>query len=272
MHSNPNVRRFRTLVWNFYRRHGRKQLPWRPPALKLRKGGTARDPYRIAVSEIMLQQTQVARVLLFYPRFIKKFPDFRALAKAPVSAVLKVWQGLGYNRRALAVKRFAETVVQKHGGKLPRNPETLEELPGIGRATAGEIAAFAFNVPVPFIETNIRRVFIHHFFPRKGRVGEEDILKWVQKTLPQKNAREWYYALIDYGSWLATQVKNPNRRHAAYRPPPKFAGSSRELRGKILKFALKRGKISPRGAARELSVPLKKVKGVLAALQREGFL
>lgn len=262
MRSNPNVRKFRALVRDFYRRHGRKQLPWR----------CTRNPYRIVVSEIMLQQTQVAHVLTFYPRFIERFPDFRALANAPTRAVLKAWQGLGYNRRALAVQRLAETVMQKYGGKLPRNPATLEELPGVGHATAACIAAFAFGIGVPFLETNIRRAIIHHFFPRKKKVSEKEILALVGRTLPQNHSREWYYALMDYGSWLATQVENPNRRRAMYRPSPKFSGSSRELRGKILKLVLRRGKISPREAARALSLPLTKTKSALAALQKEGFI
>lgn len=261
MRSNRNFKKFRALVRNFYRREGRHALPWRH----------ARTPYRVVVSELMLQQTQVNRVIAFYPRFLKRFPSFGALAKSPVREVLKTWQGLGYNRRALALKHIAEKVMTDHKGKLPRDSAALEHLPGIGHATAGAILAFAFNIPVAFAETNIRRVFIHHFFPHKRKVGEEKILKLVERTLDRTNPREWYSALMDYGSWLAKETENPNRRHAAYRRQPQFKGSSRELRGTILKLALADKKISARRIAKECSVAPAKAKSTLAALRKEGF-
>lgn len=156
-----NTKGFRRLIWNHYHKHGR-DLPWRPPTLKLRKDKLL-DPYTIFVSEIMLQQTHVARVLEKYPQFIRAFPNIRALARAPLRDILRVWQGMGYNRRALYLKRAAEIIVQDYGEKIPSDPAVLAKIPGIGKNTAGAIATFAFNQPTVFIETNIRRAFIYHF-------------------------------------------------------------------------------------------------------------
>lgn len=222
-------RAFKTAVWRYYRMHKRK-MPWR----------NTRDPYRILVSEVMLQQTQVSRVLQKYPVFIKKFPDFYALASASPRAVLTAWQGFGYNRRALLLKQCAEIVLREYCGVLPRDPAKLEKLPGIGKATAGSIVAFVFNIPTPFIETNIRRVFIHFFFSWAKKVRDEEILELVEKTLDRKNPREWYYALMDYGAILAKAVSNPNKKSASYARQSRFGGSDRELRGKILKILLQK--------------------------------
>ena len=152
------MRAFRAKVRAHYRRHGRS-MPWRE----------TRDPYRILVSEVMLQQTQVDRVRAEVRGVPRAFPDVAALAAAPLERVLAAWQGLGYNRRALALHRGARIVVREHGGPGPGRPAALVALPGIGAATAASIRAFAFDAPVVFIETNIRRVFIHEFFP--GRDG-----------------------------------------------------------------------------------------------------
>lgn len=259
--SPQPVQKFRTLVWNHYRREGRHALPWRH----------ARNPYRIAVSEVMLQQTQVARVLSFYPKFITQFPSFHALAKAPRREVLRAWQGLGYNRRAVALQRLAQDIVKHHRGKLPRDRRSLEALPGLGRATAGSILAFAYDISTPFIETNIRRAFLHYFFPHARNVREEEILSLVEKTLPKKHARKWYYALMDYGNWLVKHTPNPNRRHARYRTQPKFAGSQRELRGKILRYLLAHPRTPSHALAKILEAPAPRVKRAYDALKKEGL-
>ncbi len=151
--EKPTDAQFRKLIWRYYLTHSRP-MPWR----------RTRDPYRILVSEVMLQQTQVVRVTPFYKNFIEKFPNIRALARAETRDVLRVWQGLGYNRRALSLHKLAKDILEKHDGRLPRDAEHLMALPGIGPYTAGAIRAFAFNEPEIFIETNIRRVFIHFFF------------------------------------------------------------------------------------------------------------
>ena len=268
-----DIRKFRSTIYGHYKKNSRK-LPWRPPALKLRKDN-ALDPYRIVVSEIMLQQTQVSRVLTKYPTFIKTFPNFKSLAKAPFKKIFRVWQGMGYNRRALALKKIAERVEKEFGGKLPVSPETLETFPGIGHYTACAISAFAYNQPTVFIETNIRTVFIYFFFPKKKRarpvtlqlanrnpsskthsttayapmttktsesngVNDEELLPFIKQTLDRHNPREWYYALMDYGAMLKEKGARLNKRSAHYRAQSRFKGSNRELRGKILEMLSQR--------------------------------
>jgi len=253
---------FRKKIDGYYGLRGR-DLPWR----------RTRDPYRILVSEVMLQQTQVPRVQTFYEKFIKKFPNFATLAKAQKGDVLAAWQGLGYNRRALALWRTAKEVVKNYGGKLPRERETLESFPGIGPYTAGAIRAFAFSKPEVFIETNIRRVFIHFFFPGRSKVHDREILPLIQKTLDHKNPRRWYFALMDYGAELgATEKANPNRRSAHYAPQSKFSGSDREIRGKILRIVLARKKASIDGLEKTIPQPRERIIKVLDELSREGFL
>ena len=153
---------FKKIIWEHYRTNGRR-FAWRHVA----------DPYKVLVSEVMLQQTQTSRVKVKYPEFIKQFPDFKHLANASTAEVLRAWQGLGYNRRALYLKKLAERVIKDFGGKLPRDPAILKTLPGIGAATAGSVAAFAFNSPTIFIETNIRAVFLHFFFAGKNKVSDQ---------------------------------------------------------------------------------------------------
>jgi A/G-specific adenine glycosylase len=250
---------FKRLIRTHWRNHGRHDLPWR----------LTTDPYAILVSEVMLQQTQVSRVVDKHREFLMVFPTFRALARAPVSRVLKVWQGLGYNRRALQLHRCAQVVVREHKGKLPAEYETLRKLPGIGPYTAGAVLAFAFNAPHPVIETNIRRVYLHHYFSGRRKVADSTLLKVVERTLDRKNPRIWYSALMDYGTHLATAVPNPNRRSRSYTRQPTFEGSLRQLRGRILRHLTKHGAISHPELA---SLMQDKRTGVaIAALEREGF-
>lgn len=223
----PSPARFRQLVLNYYKAHGRS-FPWR----------TTTDPYKILVSEIMLQQTQASRVVGKYQSFIKKFPTIEKLAKASTTAVLKEWQGLGYNRRGLALKQTAVEVMKQYKGKIPHQYEELLKLPGIGPATAGDILAFAWNKPVIVIETNIRTVFLHHFFPKQNNVSDQEILPLLKKTLDKKNPRRWYWALMDYGAFLKKTESNPSRRSRHYTRQSPFKGSNRELRSKILKYLL----------------------------------
>lgn len=254
-------RAFKEIIWKHYRRN-RRLFSWRERI----------TPYRVFVSEVMLQQTQVSRVERFFPKFIKSFPSFRALAAAPASRVLEAWHGLGYNRRALNLKRSAEIIAKNFKGRLPQNREALEALPGIGPNTAGSILAFAFNLPVPFIETNIRRAYLHHYFPEKQSVSDRELLAIIERTLDKKNPRAWYFALMDYGSELPRKVKhNPNIRSRHYTKQPAFTGSKRELRGKVLALALKQQKISAAAVARELGISPALAAAIAATLAREGF-
>lgn len=281
------VDQFKKLIRDYYHAHGR-DLPWR----------RMQDPYAIFVSEIMLQQTQVSRVLQQFPLFMTQFPDFATLAAAQQSDVLARWQGMGYNRRALWLKRAAEIVVHDHGGQLPTDPAALAQLPGIGPNTAGSIAAFVFNAPSVFIETNIRRVFIHHFFtpsviawkserPRQSRslkpdchatlamtdkvVDDREILSLVEATLDRTNPREWYFALMDYGAQLPKQVANPNRRSRHYTKQSQFEGSNRQKRAAILR-ALISSELSLADLSKQLDQPARVLEPIVADLTSEGFI
>lgn len=255
------VRRFRQHIYQFYQDHGR-QMPWRETT----------DPYRILVSEIMLQQTQVERVALKYEPFITAFPGVASLARAPLREIMVKWQGLGYNRRALALQRLAQQVVAEFQGRLPESVETLRTLPGIGPATAGALAAFAFNQPVVFIETNIRRVFLHCFFGDESGIRDHEILPLVGQTLDRAQPRLWYYALMDYGAMLKRATPNPNRRSAHYQRQPAFADSDRQIRGLILKTLLESPALSPDELVRAVRKNPARTRSLIAALIQEGFL
>lgn len=253
--------RFKKIVWDYYRKAGRHDLPWRK----------TRDPYRILVSEAMLQQTQVPRVLKKYEEFLGKFPTAAALAKAPVSDVLKAWKGLGYNRRALALKRAAEIVARERAGRFPRDARTLESLPGVGPSTRGAILAFCYGIATPYIETNIRAVFIHFFFEGKKAVHDRDILAQVERTLDRKNPREWYYALMDYGVHLKRTLPNPSRRSRHHVRQSPFKGSNREVRSRILSLVLE-APCSANDIESFIGETVHDVEKVIADLKKEGFL
>ncbi|MCX6732658.1 MAG: A/G-specific adenine glycosylase, partial [Candidatus Roizmanbacteria bacterium] len=220
---------FKKTVWEYFKLN-KRAMPWRDNI----------SPYSIFISEVMLQQTQVARVLIKYPQFIDRFPDFKSLAKAETSTLLSQWQGMGYNRRALYLRSSAQIVITKYKSILPNDPILLDELPGIGYATACSIVAFAYNKPVAFIETNIRRVFIHHYFQDRENISDKDLSPLVERTVDAKKARDWYWALMDYGAHLGKLIDNPNKKSKHYVKQKKFAGSVREVRGGVLKLLLKK--------------------------------
>ncbi len=229
--NSQRLRAFRKTVLDHHARHGRHSLPWRQ----------TRDPYRIMVSEIMLQQTQVARVLSKYDEFLRAFPTAEALAQSSTAPLLAVWKGLGYNRRALNLKRAAEAIVRDHGGSFPRDAKALEALPGIGQSTRGAIMAFAFGIPTAFIETNIRAVYIHHFFKEaegKTAVHDRDLIPLIEESVLADDPRTWYYALMDYGVHLKATMPNPSRRSAHHVRQSPFKGSNRELRSQMLQLIL----------------------------------
>ena len=241
-------------------------MPWRE----------ARAPYRVLVSEVMLQQTGVGRVIPKYREFLRAFPSMKALAHASVEEVLSVWKGLGYNRRALALREAARLIREKHSGKVPRSAEELVALPGLGRATASSVLAFAFNLPVPFIETNIRRVFIHFFFPHARKVSDSVILPLVEKTMDKEKPREWFYALMDYGAWLGSTLRasagNPNARSIVYTRQSPFEGSLRQLRGLVLKIMLELRHATQREIVDAMGGSDSRLGTALDQLVKEGFL
>ena len=254
------IKTFRKIVWEYYATHPRV-MPWREKI----------TPYRVFVSEVMLQQTQVARVREKFPAFIRAFPSFKALAKAPLQSVLAAWQGMGYNRRALYLKTTAETVVREYAGHLPKTTEDIERLSGIGSATARSIAAFAWNSPEVFIETNIRAVFLHHFFPNAFGISDKQLMPFVERAQDKENPREWQYALMDYGTMLKKEYKNPSRASAHHVKQSKFKGSMRETRGKIVKLLAGYGPLTDVALARRSVEPPTKVRAALYGLVRDGL-
>lgn len=259
--DKQDIEVFSDMVLAFYTKNGR-DLPWRRTA----------DPYSILVSEIMLQQTQVDRVIRKYPLFLETFPDFSILANAPLADVLSVWQGMGYNRRAIALRDCCRRVCSEFAGNLPRTVDTLATLPGIGRATASSICVYAFNEPLVFIETNIRRVFIHHFFDEQEVVADSEILPIVRQALCGKDPRTWYNALMDYGTELKKTVPNPNRRSRHYTRQAAFEGSDRKIRGRILKILLERRRMTRKEIHASLAEDTRRVDQLIHSLIEEGFI
>lgn len=223
---NKKEQQFVQTVKDFYKKKGRHVLPWRK----------TKNPYRIHVSEIMLQQTQVDRVLPKYRNFIQKWGSIEALASVPLSEVLQEWQGLGYNRRAKKLHECSRYIQEKFNGVYPRTSQDLVDLPGIGPYTAGAIMAFTYNEPVSIIETNIRSVYLHHFFKDEEDISDIQLMQLIETTLDRKNPREWYWALMDYGSYLKKEFGNPNKKSTSYTKQSKFEGSDRQIRGAIVRL------------------------------------
>jgi len=200
-------------------------MPWRDNT----------EPYYVLVSELMLQQTQVDRVIPKFELFMETFPDITTLAQAPLADVLTVWSGLGYNRRAKFLHEAAKKVVTEFGGTIPLTYDELVSLPGIGPNTAGAILAYSFNQPVTFIETNVRTVYFHHFFEDHALVTDKELKEIVSQTVDTEHPREWYWAMMDYGSFLKKQGVGRNAKSSHYKKQAPLAGSLREVRGLILK-------------------------------------
>lgn len=258
--DKKKIRRFQHSIWNYYRKN-KRELPWRE----------TKNPYKIFISEVMLQQTQVSRIVQKYEPFIRRFGDFSTLAKAPLAEVLSVWKGVGYNRRAIYLKAAAEMIVQKFQGALPRDPKILQTLPGIGPSTASATVVFSFNMPVVFVETNIRRVYIHHFLTDADGVSDREIYPIVELTMDKKNPRDWYWALMDYGTYLAKAIPNPNKKSKHYAVQSKFEGSNRQLRGKILRLLGENKFLSKERLYKLLDNDPRSAK-IVKALSAEGFI
>ena len=262
--TKPSIAQFQKTVWKYYAAHGRHALPWRK----------TRDPYKILVSEMMLQQTQVDRVVPKYAAFLQRFPNIVSLSAAPLGDVLALWSGLGYNRRALYLKRAAETVVSEYGGKFPKDAETLETLPGVGPYTARAVATFSADAPYIFIETNIRAVFLHAFFSGAADVPDSSLMPYIEQAMPKDGRnREWYWALMDYGAYIKKTVPNPSRKSRHHAKQSKFEGSLRQIRGALLKACTEKGRISKKalfkGYTKEDTA---RAECALESLVAEGFL
>ena len=221
---------FRELIWQRGRELYR-EMPWR------------RDtrPYFVLVSELMLQQTQVARVVPKFEAFIARFPSEHELARASLADVLALWQGLGYNRRAKFLHQAARQIVEL--GVFPDTYEGLVALPGVGKNTAGALLAYAYNQPALFIETNVRTVYLHHLFAGQVGVSDAEILTRLASTIDHEHPREWYWALMDYGAWLKSQGVRNNAASKSYKKQSPLKGSVREIRGQIIKVLSERGEL-----------------------------
>jgi A/G-specific adenine glycosylase len=258
--SPAAIKKFREIIYGYYRKH-KRDFPWRHTG----------DPFHILVSEVMLQQTQTARVADKYAEFIHAFPTPEALAAASLRDVMAVWRGMGYNRRARYLHETAGRIVKFSGGAVPEAPEELELLPGIGKATAASICAFAFNRPVVFIETNIRAVFIHFFFSRRKSVSDRDILPLAEEALDRNEPRLWYSALMDYGAMLKRRNPNPSRKSAHHQKQKPFEGSRRQVRGLALRTLLEHAGITARRLSLIIGRPEDEVASVIHELEQEGL-
>ncbi len=268
---NNKYQQFKNTVMEYYGEYGRHDLPWRKK----------QSPYYVAVSEIMLQQTQVDRVIPFFKNWMKQFPNWRVLSAAPQSEVLRAWKGLGYNSRALRLQSLAKEVTEQYKGRLPSNYESLLKLPGIGPYTAGAIRAFAFNEYTPLIETNIRRIFIHHFFKGESNISDKQIFAIMNDIGEIENPREWYAALMDYGSTLPKIIKhNPNKQSKHYTKQSTFEGSDRQIRGKILDILLETKKLTKEKVFKKLDAVIasdseavyERYQKIIDQLEKENFI
>ena len=254
------MKAFQEMIWSYYNEH-KRDFVWRKNI----------TPYVVVVSEIMLQQTQTSRVKEKIESFVKVFPSFEILAQASTLEVIKEWVGLGYNRRALTVHEFAKKVVTEWGGIMPKDPLLLQTCKGIGPATAASIIAFAFNQPTIFIETNIRTVFLHHFFKDETLVPDAYLFPFIKATLDHNNPREWYYALMDYGVMIKKNYKNPNRKSKHYVTQSRFEGSDRQIRGAVLRLLLKE-KIVLDQKLFALDEDKNRMQKIVDSLIKEGFI
>lgn len=259
--TQESIIAFQKFIWQFYATYGR-QFPWR----------NVQSPYAVLVSEIMLQQTQTYRVEPKYEQWLLAFPSCEMLAAANLRDVLTAWQGLGYNRRGMAIHKIAQIVMQEYQGQLPVDPTILETFPGIGKATAASICAFAFNMPTVFVETNIRAVFIHSFFKDKAAVDDKELLPLVAQTVDAQNPREWYYALMDYGVHLKKLHANPARRSAHHTKQSRFEGSDRQIRGAVVRALTEHPSLKMAEIIGTIQKEPDRVKKIIKQLCAEGLI
>lgn len=251
-----------------------RDFPWR----------RTRDPYAVLVSEVMLQQTQVSRVVPYFETWMESFPTLESLAGAPLEAVLRAWKGLGYNRRAIALKRAAEEVVSAHvaaGGpgpaSLPRGDAALLALPGVGPATAAGVRSFAFGESAAYLETNVRAVFLHELFSDRDGVPDSEVMPLVKAAAERASSlgvdpRAWNLALLDYGAFLKRELPNPSRRSAHHTRQSAFEGSRRQKRAGLLQAVLDAPGSTASDLARGAGLEEDAAREILDELAREGFI
>jgi A/G-specific adenine glycosylase len=251
---------FRKVIYDNYKKEGRV-FPWRQDP----------SPWGVLVSEFMLQQTQTGRVIPYWERWMRLWPQPEDLANASLEAVVREWSGLGYNNRARRLRDCARLIVERHGGTVPGVPEELRRLPGIGAYTAGAISCFAYNYPSVFIETNIRATVIHFFFQDRLDVPDAELLPILETVLDRRNPRKWYWALMDYGAALKKITPNPSRRSAHYTRQSPFQGSFRQIRGRLIRSLVSEGPASPQELGKRTGIAPPEVYKALEALEKDAM-
>lgn len=262
------IKQFRKAVWTYWKKEGRHELPWRK----------THDPYKILVSEVMLQQTQVPRVLEKYREFLEAFPSVHVLASASLRDVLRIWSGLGYNRRGKFLHEAAKEISYHYKGSLLE--ATQSKLPGVGPYTRAAVRVFAFNEPHTLLETNVRAAFIHHFFKTHKSdlwvgIPDKKLVPLMEKAAEGQDPREWHWALMDYGVHIKKLHKNPARRSASYAKQSTFKGSLREVRGILLKSLSHSTKIETDlylEVAEHTHIKKTRVREALQSLVRDGLI
>lgn len=246
---------FQNKILTWYQ-NNKRDLPWR----------NTTNPYFIMVSEIMLQQTQVSRVIEKYNQFIARFPTLQDLASASKQELLELWIGLGFNSRALRLQETAKILVKNYGGNIPDDETELRKLPGIGPYTSRAILAFAFNKDVPAIDTNIRRILIHEFdLPENITEKELEMIAW--ENVPCGKSKDWHNALMDYGACMLTAR---NTGIAPKSKQSKFIGSSRQTRAAIVRDIVQNGVQEKKILVKQH--PHKEFEHILSQLVKEGIL
>jgi A/G-specific adenine glycosylase len=249
------ILKFRDLIFNWWK-FNKRDLPWRHTY----------DPYKILVSEVMLQQTQVSRVLPKYEEFLYFFPDVYVLAAASPAKILTVWKGMGYNRRALYLKKAAQKIVEKYNGEFPDREKELVTLPGLGRYTARAILVFAFKRDIAAVDTNIRQIITHFFFndvPQKDKIIQEV----ADKLVPVNKAWEWHQALMDYGALAMPKLEVKKIRKKAVIP---FKETNRYFRGKIMDI-LREGNVRESDVRRKFHTSKEFLTSIIDGLVKDGL-
>lgn len=248
---------FQQRILDFYHKNGR-ELPWRKTT----------DRYRIWISETMLQQTQVDRVIPKYNKWIERFPDASALAAAPLSEVLELWQGLGYNNRAKRLWDAAKITVEQSDGKVPSTPQELIILPGIGPYMARSILIFADNLNLAAVDTNIRRILIHEF-DLPETISDKELQQIADSCVPKGRSRDWHNALMDYGAMVLTARKSGIKPKTTQ---SKFEGSTRWYRSQILKRVLKEKEVSIQDIKDEHKDCPHDLDKIISSLEKDGVI
>lgn len=250
------IKEFQKKIFDWWK-DNKRDFPWRKTT----------NPFHILVSEVMLQQTRAGkRTITKYHAFIKKYPTIESLAKASKSEVLKLWSGLGYNRRAIWLQEAAQQLLKMES--FPKKPQKLQELKGIGPYTSRAILIFAFNQDLPTVDTNIRRILITEGFAEES-TPKKELFAIARQLLPKGKSRDWHNALMDYGSMVVTAAKTgikPTSRQT------KFKGSNRDFRGRVLRFLINHPESQRETIRNECKIPKKKIDKVLESLLSDGLI